>query len=87
MKKWKMPETLTSCVRYHHESQKTTNPLSFIIAYGDYLSHLHGSQGEEIDDGSMDVDTMVANLALPDQQSQDLYDVVIGDFKWADVFD
>jgi len=35
----------------------------------------------------MAVENMVENLSLSDQQIQDLHDVVIGDFRCADVFD
>lgn len=89
MKKWKMPESLTTCVRYHHQPQDIEKPgiLSAIIAYGDHLSHLHGSQAEETQDEAMAVENMVENLGLSDQQIQHLDDVVIGDFRCADVFD
>ncbi|MDY6951089.1 MAG: HDOD domain-containing protein [Thermodesulfobacteriota bacterium] len=88
MKKWKMPESLTTCVRHHHPHDVgQPGMLSFIVAYGDYLSHLHGSDAEEIQDEGMDVEGIMENLNLSDEQIQDLHDVVIGDFRCADVFD
>jgi len=89
MRKWKMPEPLKTCVQYHHQLQGTHEPdmLSYVVAYGDLLSHLHGFQTEESQaEKTVNLDHILEHLKLSDRAIGRLTELVIKDFQSADIF-
>jgi HD-like signal output (HDOD) protein len=90
MKKWNMPDGLKACVQYHHDptSSMEFEKLSFIVSYGNYLSHVHGIQK---DNPSLcktnDIESMIKKMGLSPEEEIRFNDNIIEDFQHADLFD
>ncbi len=84
LEKWNMPGSLKTSVRYHHQPQDSREfeKLAYIIACGDYLSHIHGAQPDKTQaEEFIDIEAIMENLNLSEDQMQVLQGTVIEDFE------
>ena len=88
MEKWKMPDSATVCVKFHHriDDAGEARDLAAITAYANHLSHLHGTQLQwfEPNPDAISVE-LVKALGLSEHANAGLIQSVIADFQQADL--
>jgi hypothetical protein len=90
MKKWNMPQGLQACVRHHHmpNCSKKFETLSFIVAFGNYLSHIHGLEADDaLISKTKEIDAMIQKVNLSPENDMRLHETIVEDFQHADIFD
>ena len=90
MEKWKMPASLSACVRMHHRFSEADEEdlLVPMVAYGNYLAHAYSSQTESsrVED-SAEIESLVERLGLTEEQNIALEEEIIEDFQNNNLFD
>lgn len=90
MNKWNMPEGLKACVQYHHNpsASKEFDKLSNIVSYGNYLSHVHGLQKNDISlNKTNEIESMIKKMNLSTEEELLFNETIIDDFQNAHLFD
>lgn len=89
LKKWNMPATIQTCVRYHHNghTEGQSHTIALIVGYGNYLSHRHGFHAKP---GPSDCDTdnppHLQLLKITPEINADIIENVKADFQNTDLF-
>ena len=90
LKKWNMPATIQTCVRYHHNghTEGQSHTIALIVGYGDYLSHRYGFHTEP---GQSDCDTdnppYPQLLRITPEINADIIEKVKADFQNTGLFE
>ncbi len=90
MDKWKIPGNLSSCVKFHHmpQAEEQFSQLTNIVIFGDCFSHLFGIYAREQQDENLKILKYCATqLKLSSGDIEQLREMILEDFKEADVFD
>ena len=89
LKKWNMPATIQTCVRYHHNghTESQSHTIALIVGYGNYLSHRYGFHAKP---GASDCDTdnppHLQLLKITPEINADIIDNIKADFQNTDLF-
>jgi len=90
LKKWNMPATIQTCVRYHHNghTEGESHTIALIVGYGNYLSHRHGFHAKP---GPSDRDTdnhpYLQQLKITPEINADIIENVKTDFQNTGLFE
>lgn len=90
LKKWNMPATIQTCVRYHHNghTEGQSHTIALIVGYGDYLSHRHGFHAEPgPSDGDTDNPPYLQLLRITPEINADIIEKVKADFQNTGLFE
>lgn len=85
---WHMPETVKACARFHHRFKEADRykELTAIVAYGNYISHMHGANPKTmLPEEMVDIQDLVRALGLPSQDNDDLIETITNEFQTADL--
>jgi HD-like signal output (HDOD) protein len=90
MQKWRMPEPVRTCTQFHHQpaAAGAHQALTAIVALGNHLSQLRGSRprDERLDDAAI-VQALCGTIGLSAQAYADMMEIVISDFRNADLME
>lgn len=90
LKKWNMPATIQTCVRYHHNghTEGQSHTIALIVGYGNYLSHRHGFHAKpEPSDCDTDNPPYLQLLKITPEINADIIENVKTDFQSTGLFE
>ncbi|MBW2250540.1 MAG: HDOD domain-containing protein [Deltaproteobacteria bacterium] len=89
LKKWNMPATIQTCVRYHHNghTEGQSHTIALIVGYGNYLSHRHGFHAKPgLSDCDTDNPPHLQLLKITPEINADIIENVKTDFQNTGLF-
>lgn len=89
MEKWKMPQALCDCVRYHHcpEEVQGQSPLVPLVACGNHLSHfLASASGGDAPWHRQQIEVLLDGLNIGAGALETLRQELLGDFQNHDLY-
>lgn len=90
MEKWRMPESIGHCTRWHHQHDRAGahQVLAAIVAYGNHLSHILGSRPRmERPENERLAQALVGAIGLSDHAHSQVLESVRLDFQNTDLLD
>lgn len=89
MDKWKIPENLALCVKFHHTPDMASeySRLAHIVSLGDCLSHIYGIYADETQTAAEKQKLNLKALKITEDDIETLREKVVEDFEQSDVFD
>jgi HD-like signal output (HDOD) protein len=89
LEKWKMPDSIKACARFHHDFAHAGDyrTLAAIIAYGNHCSHAFGAQPIKHcrAEGASVAHPAAAVLNLSEERQAALRDAILSDFTNTDL--